>query len=277
MADDLPRNRNPQAEQMADESMVRGLAAQANAIWPQESALFDGYELEDGAEALDIGCGTGEITGRLARRFPALRLTGVDIIEAHLELARRRNADLGDRVRFGRGDAYDLEFEDGRFDLVICRHMLQSIPKPEQVLAEMVRVARPGGRLHVLSEDYAMMHFDTVGPDADVFWHDGPVAFGQATGTDLRYGRKTWSALHRLGVEQLAVHYVVVDTVRVPREVIRDIWIAWRDGYTDAIARSTRLSVDEVRDHWTAMIECLDRPDGYAVWQVPVVTGVKPG
>ncbi|MET0216262.1 MAG: class I SAM-dependent methyltransferase, partial [Vicinamibacterales bacterium] len=83
-ADDL----NPQAREMADESMVRTLAAQADAIWPQESPLFERYGLPAAASVLDAGCGTGEITYRLAERFPQARLLGVDIIDVHLETAR---------------------------------------------------------------------------------------------------------------------------------------------------------------------------------------------
>jgi hypothetical protein len=49
MTDDL----NPQAKEMADESMVRHLAAQAEAIWPQENKLFARYQLPDEAEILD--------------------------------------------------------------------------------------------------------------------------------------------------------------------------------------------------------------------------------
>src|SRR5262249_39094449 len=76
---------NPQAEQMSDESMVRNLAAQAEAIWPQERALFSRYEIPKGARILDLGCGTGEITARLAEMFPRSELLGVDLDEAHLE------------------------------------------------------------------------------------------------------------------------------------------------------------------------------------------------
>src|SRR5688572_30629177 len=53
-ADDL----NPQAREMADESMVRTLAAQADAIWPQERWLFERYHLPEDATSLDAGCGT---------------------------------------------------------------------------------------------------------------------------------------------------------------------------------------------------------------------------
>ena len=57
---------NPQAKQMADESMVRNLAAQAQAIWPQEAPLFRRYTLPASPRILDAGCGTGEGASRLA-------------------------------------------------------------------------------------------------------------------------------------------------------------------------------------------------------------------
>ena len=81
---------NPQARQMADESMVRNLAAQASAIWPQEAPLFARYALPRAPRILDAGCGTGEITSRLAELFPEANVLGIDIIDHHLELARMR-------------------------------------------------------------------------------------------------------------------------------------------------------------------------------------------
>jgi len=61
---------NPQAKQMADESMVRNLDAQARAIWPQESALIQRYALPAHPKILDAGCGTGEAALRLASSAP---------------------------------------------------------------------------------------------------------------------------------------------------------------------------------------------------------------
>ena len=69
---------NPQAREMADESMVRNLDAQARAIWPQEVELFGRYNLSGSLRILDAGCGPGEITSRLAELFPDAELLGVD-------------------------------------------------------------------------------------------------------------------------------------------------------------------------------------------------------
>ena len=80
----MTTDRNPQAEQMGDESMARNLAFQAQAIWPQEQVLFERYGLSGEIRILDLGCGTGEITRRLALRYPQAHVVGIDILEGNL-------------------------------------------------------------------------------------------------------------------------------------------------------------------------------------------------
>ena len=266
---------NPHARQMADESMVRTLAAQAEAIWPQEVALFRRYGLPAEARILDAGCGTGEIASRLAMLHPGASVLGVDVLEPPLAIARRRYGAIGPRLRFEQGSVFGLDLPDGTFDLTACRHVIQAIPEPERALAELVRVTRPGGRLHVLAEDYGMIHFPPRRLDPGDFWPEVPRQFGRSTGTDMFVGRRTWSMLRALGVEQVAVDYVVVDTLRVPRETFAAIWEAWRDGYVDAIGERTRLSSQEARAHFDDQIATLRDPATYAAWIVPVVSGLR--
>jgi SAM-dependent methyltransferase len=270
------KERNPQAEQMADESMLRNLAAQADAIWPQEQRLFERYSLPASARIADIGCGSGEITSRLAARYPDAELVGVDILEGSVAYARRRYAALAPRVRFEQGDAFELQFVAGQFDLVVCRHMTQSVPEPQRVLAELRRICRPGGWVHVLSEDYGMIHAAAGKVDPDRLWHEGVIAFAHATGSDARVGRSTWSLMKQLGLEDLHVDYIVLDTIRVPRATFSAIIAAWRDGYTQALARHTKLGVDEVRELFDAVVTAIGDPDQYVVWHIPIVSGRTP-
>ena len=272
MTDDL----NPQAKEMADESMVRNLAAQAEAIWPQEKGLFERYRLSPQANILDAGCGTGEISCRLLQMFQEARLLGVDIIDDHLERARVRCKELGERVRFENRSIFELGLPDATFDLVVCRHVLQAIPHAERAVAELVRVTRRGGRIHLIAEDYSMIHFERRDLDADDFWNVGPRQFADATGTDLRVGRRAYGILRRLGLADITVDYVVVDPLRVSRATFAAIWKAWRDGYADTVSANTSLTRESFLRHFEDMIETIEDPFGYGVWHVPVVAARVP-
>jgi SAM-dependent methyltransferase len=269
-------NLNPQAKEMADESMVRNLAAQAEAIWPQEQPLFARYGLPREADVLDAGCGTGEISSRLADLLPLARVLGVDIIDDHLDRARARCARFGDRVRFEHRSLFDLRLADRSFDLVVCRHVLQAIPHAERAVQELARVTRRGGWIHLIAEDYLMIHFEPRRLDPDDLWCTSPRRFGAALGTDLRIGRNAYGILRRLGLSSITVDYVVVDPLRVPRETFAEIWRAWRDGYADAISTHTPISRDAYLAHFDDMIATINDPNGYGVWQVPIVAGRVP-
>jgi SAM-dependent methyltransferase len=264
-------DRNPQAVEMADESMVRNLAAQADAIWPQELPIVRRHCLPDAPAILDVGCGTGEISSRLAEVLPHARIIGVDLLEPHLALARQRYPALADRLTFQHADAFELPFAARSFDLIVCRHLLQAVPNPEKILAEMVRVARPGAVLHLIPEDYDMIHAGPARLDVAAFWHAAPRAYERATGIDLHIGSHVFGHLRALPVDDITIDYVIVDTQRVPRETFAGIFEAWRDGYTESLARSLGWPEDKVRDHFDATIECIRDPDRFAVWMVPVV------
>jgi ubiquinone/menaquinone biosynthesis C-methylase UbiE len=99
-------------------------------------------------DALDVGCGTGflalELTGR------GHRVVGVDFAPAMIAVARRKAAERRVAIRFEEGDAEQLAFRPGSFDLVISRHLLWTLQHPEAAIDEWIRVLRPGGRLVVV-------------------------------------------------------------------------------------------------------------------------------
>lgn len=268
--------RNPQAHQMGDESMARTLEHQARAIWPQEAPLLDRYGLEGPLRILDLGCGTGQITRRLAGRYPEATVLGVDILEGNLQIARRESTSFGARVSYEQGDAFALRFDPDAFDLVVCRHMSQSIPDFPLALAEMTRVLKPGGWLHLLSEDYGMLHFAVGELDPDDLWHDVVFDFFRRTRCDGRVGRHSFGLLRGLGYLAVRVDYAVVDPLRVEREDFVGIMRAWRDGYVDVLADTTGRDRIEVKRRFDAIVASVEGPDQYAVWHVPIISGSKP-
>jgi len=93
-------------------------------------------------QVLDVGCGTGSLTLRLAERERARRICGVDYSASYIDYARQRSADP--RIEFQTGDACSLSFPDDSFDRVLALLVLHFVAEPERAIAEMCRVARPG-------------------------------------------------------------------------------------------------------------------------------------
>jgi demethylmenaquinone methyltransferase/2-methoxy-6-polyprenyl-1,4-benzoquinol methylase len=105
-----------------------------------------------GERALDLCCGTGDVALALARQ--GIEVTGLDFSEAMLRIARKR-AEKGpasaiQSPTFLSGDAQEVPFPDGSFDVVTMSYGLRNLAHWEQGLAEMGRVAKRGGRLLVL-------------------------------------------------------------------------------------------------------------------------------
>jgi demethylmenaquinone methyltransferase/2-methoxy-6-polyprenyl-1,4-benzoquinol methylase len=115
--------------------------------------LVDMLELTGGEAALDLACGTGDITFALARRLGAGHAVGLDITKGMLELAERKRSEQAiTNVSFHRGDIMRMPFADESFDSVTGGYALRNVPDVEGALVEIKRVLKPGGRF--LSLDF---------------------------------------------------------------------------------------------------------------------------
>jgi SAM-dependent methyltransferase len=109
--------------------------------WLYDAAEFRRHE---GEKVLEIGCGTGSDLLQFARH--GALATGVDLAAKHVELARLR---VGNRAVVHQADARQLPLADESFDYVYSHGVLHHCDEPERVVAEMLRVLRPGGRFNV--------------------------------------------------------------------------------------------------------------------------------
>jgi len=120
--------------------------------------------IAEGDKLLEVGCGTGSLTFALAEAGRFARLTAIDQSEVYLAAAQAKNRDP--RIHLEQGDGCALRFIDASFDRTISMLVLPSVvPKPEQMVAEMRRVTRPGGIV-------AAAFWDTPGgtPHQRMFW-----------------------------------------------------------------------------------------------------------
>jgi ubiquinone/menaquinone biosynthesis C-methylase UbiE len=133
-----------------DQGAVR-LRLLAAVKWPTTMSLLHRIGLRQGMQCLDVGCGIGAVTLRMAEIVgPTGRAVGLDMDERCLELARLEAHQLGSNAEFRCARASDPR-ENSAYDLVFGRFVLTHLPEPEKALERMVQAARPHGV--VLVED----------------------------------------------------------------------------------------------------------------------------
>jgi ubiquinone/menaquinone biosynthesis C-methylase UbiE len=137
-----------------DADSVRRYAQGINLWMPRIARSFAatiaGWEM-NGGEVLDLGSGTGILSVELAKAFPGLEFVGLDLSEAAVTIAREQVAEsaVAPRVSFERGDAQEIPFDDGSFDLVVSSNTLHLLERPIEMFNEVQRVLRPTGRFIV--------------------------------------------------------------------------------------------------------------------------------
>lgn len=146
-----------------------------------------------GTRVLDVACGTGN-TAIPAARAGAI-VTGVDIAPNLIEQARARATKEGIQAKFEEGDAEQLKFGDGSFDMIVSMFGAMFAPRPELVAAEFLRVCRPGGLIAMANwtpEGFVGQMFRMlathVPPPSGI---PAPVLWGDETTVRRRFGNGT--------------------------------------------------------------------------------------
>ncbi|MFF3851106.1 class I SAM-dependent methyltransferase [Streptomyces sp. NPDC002328] len=126
-----------------DDEPDHGLrAADTRAAW---ASLLTAWLPSAPADVLDVGCGTGSLAELIAAA--GHRVTGVDLSPRMIQRARSKVAASGLRGRFLVGDAALPPTGDEKFDVLLCRHLVWTLPDPHAALREWTGRVRPGGLL----------------------------------------------------------------------------------------------------------------------------------
>jgi len=250
---------------MEDRSMQETLKWQAELIWPKERDMLRrnaGAALE--GAVLDLACGTGEILRRVRAEFRPRLAAGVDLCAGHLRRAE------GPVVH---GDGYALPFPDAAFDLVLVRHVLQALPDPVGILKEAHRVLKPGGRVHVLAEDYFGLFFDDPEDDALTYHFPEVAPRFRREGTDLLQGRRAPRHLAEAGFRDVTVEPLLVDNRGGGGEALARVFLHWRDGYAAKLAALLGVDEAETRRRFDRMAALARDPRRYTAWLLFVASG----
>lgn len=255
------------------------LRNQTRILWPLERQVLQRHGLEKGMRVADICCGCGDVPLLVARELHPSFILGVDHSEAAVEYARNLQQEFRIKnVEFQRGDATALMLHDNSFDFVVCRLSLQIFSHPEQILRELVRIAKPGGRVYTLCEDYDLI---TGYPETASIrrTYDLASRYGESMGMDLVSGKKLFGMLERSRLEDIKVDHVVVDTGNTDRTAFARVIESWRTFSVYTIGESLKLDAaaqDELLEGYEAHLRTIRDATGYSTWTMLACSGRKP-
>lgn len=116
-----------------------------------KSALIEQANFEPAREVLDLGCGTGTLAIWIKRRYPRVKITGIDGDPNILAIASRKAKEANVSIRLDRGLSFSLRYPDARFDRIVSSLFFHHLfwNDKQRTARELYRVMRPGGELHV--------------------------------------------------------------------------------------------------------------------------------
>jgi ubiquinone/menaquinone biosynthesis C-methylase UbiE len=224
--------------------------------WPDTSALFDRVGLGSGAQCIDLGCGGGEVSLQIARLVdPDGRVTGVDMDEVKVSLARQAAAERGVKnAKFRVLNVNDWD-EAGAYDVVYCRALLHHLSHPIELLRRMWAAVRPGGAIIVEDADFDGWFCHPPNEGFDFFVH----AYSQVIarcGGDHATGRKLYAYFRKAGIPDPKMTLVqrlhtadegkmlALSTLDATADAILAEGVATEDEVTAAMASLARFTGD---------------------------------
>lgn len=148
-----------------------------NRLWKQaefaEQTVYADVDFADCERILEVGSGVGAQTAILLRRFPNIKVQGIDLNEQQIAAARKNLDELAyakGRYKIDLMNADSMVYESHSFDGAFLCWVLEHVKNPENILAEVRRVVRPGGRIYVTEVMNSSFFLDPYSPNLWKYW-----------------------------------------------------------------------------------------------------------
>ncbi|MRG93194.1 methyltransferase domain-containing protein [Polyangium spumosum] len=237
------------------------------------NAEFVGFlDVKPEEQVLEVGSGLGILTRLVAARVPLGMVWGVERSEVQIDYALRELDKLPEdwvpNVTFLQGDAHALPFEDGSFDVVYCRFVLEHVADPARVLQEMHRVLRPGGRFFMQEPNARAIDLDPECPLFDNVWTRF-LDVQRTLGGDPVIGKRLYRLARRAGFVDISLSISPM-LAHAGHDNFRAYVMAFADVLRTAedLLRKHDFDLDEVRDAVRELDAFAEHPDAalYFYW-----------
>jgi len=201
---------------------AEGLELRGRYLWRDELVpmLHRHLGVKPGIIAIDVGCGSGFFTRLIAKGLKGQGIAiGVDVDEKLVHVAQElaEKESLRSLTEFKKASAYELPFPDNYADVVTCHTLLYILGKPVKALGEMVRVAKPHGRIVAIEPDYRgcviYSPFDEKSDELARKFNDALIkTFKKIYGADLCMGSKLPSIFMKAKLKQIEAYAYMLPT-----------------------------------------------------------------
>ncbi len=138
-----------------------------------EMTVFQDINFSETKHVLEVGCGVGAQSEILLRRFPELKITGIDLNPKQLATAKAnlaQNTWAKGRYQLKKMSAQDLDFNANSFDGAFLCWILEHVPNPAKVLSEVRRVLTAGATVYITEVMNSSFFLDPYSPNVWKYW-----------------------------------------------------------------------------------------------------------
>lgn len=262
-----------------NDQLIPVLRTQTSIVWTHERELLRRHGLRPGLKIADICCGIGDFAVLLHKEFQPEIVVAVDHSRPFLRYAVQVAREFGiEGVEYHYGDAANLFLPSAGFDFVTSRLSLQVFDQPQQILRELTRICKPGGRVYLTNE--MMSHNYAFPRHESVAWtYQQTLKMFGSLGMDLGIGPKMYSLLTDMGFEDVRMEQLGITNANTEVEDFARVIESWEEYVTGELSSATGQPHEVVERLHTGFQDhvCAIRSRrGFAVWPIFVASGRRP-
>ena len=224
--------------------------------------------LKPGMRVLDAGCGTGVVTRRIAKKVSQGEVHGIDMDPLFIQEAKKLAAKEGaSNIKFSLGNADDLEFQDGFFDLSYSRLVLMHVQDPVKTAAELKRVTNSGGTVAISDQDDGgIIVYPELPKMMNMFSKYESLA--KMRGEDRFIGRKLFSIMERAGLSPITIFPFPIYATQQNPEMLKmlvSVPVQLVESSKDEMIKQGLISAGDFPEAMKEVEEFLAHPGAFAM------------